>query len=182
MYYCNKNLIEAWPTLERDDFGRVTDATYQGEFVLAADAYWQYIDINIDKSTVTSEPQGEVPSQTQLNKATFVHNGIDAEATAAAGYLNNSDNVYVYEDMEGHFRVLGNDKWRTKTTVNQDQGQGTNPASTTITIEVTDEIAAPFYDGVLETEDGEVSPSFQPADSSTSSPLSPAPIDDMMDP
>ena len=64
--------------------------------------------------------------------------------------------------MEGNFRVLGNDKWRTKTTVNQDQGQGTNPASTTITIEVTDEIAAPFYAGALETEDGEVSPSNQP--------------------
>ena len=38
VYYCNKNLITGWPTLQRDDFGRVTDATYQGEFKLAADA------------------------------------------------------------------------------------------------------------------------------------------------
>ena len=159
VYYCNKNLIVGWPTLTRDDFGRVTDAKYVGNFTLAEGAYWQYIDVNIDKSTVTSEPQGEVPSQTQLNKATFVHNGIDDEATAAAGFLNNSDNVYVYEDMEGNFRVLGNDKWRTKTTVSQDQGQGTNPASTTINVEVTDEIAAPFYLGTLETEDGDVEPS-----------------------
>lgn len=156
VYFCNKNLIVAYPTLTRDDFGRVTDANYVGDFEMVENAYWQHLDINIDKSTVTSEPQGEVPSQTQLNKATFVHNGIDADATAAAGYLNNSDNVYVYEDMEGNFRVLGNDKWRTKTTVNQDQGQGTNPASTTINVEVTDEIAAPFYHGVLLTEDGEV--------------------------
>ena len=109
---------------------------------------------------MTSEPQGEVPSQTQLNKATFVHNGIDAEATAAAGYLNNADCVFVYEDMIGHFRVLGNNKWRTKITVNQDQGQGTNPASTTINIEVTDMIAPPFYVEGLETEDGEVFPSY----------------------
>lgn len=159
VYYCNKNLIVAWPALTRDEFGRVTDAKYNGNFELAEGAYWQYIDINIDKSTVTSEPQGEVPSQTQLNKATFVHNGIDDEATAAAGFLNNSDNVYVYEDMEGNFRVLGNDKWRTLTTVNQDQGQGTNPASTTINVEVTDEIAAPFYTGSLQTEDGDVYPS-----------------------
>lgn len=160
LYYINKNLIELWPTLERDEFGRVIDAHYLGAFTIAADAAWQYIDINIDKSTVTSEPQGEVPSQTQLNKATFVHNGIDAEATAAAGYLNNADCVFVYEDMIGHFRVLGNNKWRTKITVNQDQGQGTNPASTTINIEVTDMIAPPFYVEGLETEDGEVFPSY----------------------
>lgn len=160
LYYINKNLIELWPMLERDDFGRVIDAHYLGAFTIAADAAWQYIDINIDKSTVTSEPQGEVPSQTQLNKATFVHNGIDAEATAAAGYLNNADCVFVYEDMIGHFRVLGNNKWRTKITVNQDQGQGTNPASTTINIEVTDMIAPPFYVEGLETEDGEVFPSY----------------------
>ena len=156
VYYCNKNLIEAWPTLQRDDFGRVTDATYQGEFTLAADATWQYIDINIDKSTVTSEPQGEAPSQTQLNKLVAVHPGVDEEATAAAGYLNNSDTVYVVEDMAGNFRVLGNDKWPTKTTVNQDNGQGTNPASTTVNVEVTDELAAPFYEGKLETADGDV--------------------------
>ncbi len=160
LYYINKNLIEIWPTLERDEFGRVIDAHYLGAFTIAADATWQYIDINIDKSTVTSEPQGEVPSQTQLNKATFVHNGIDAEATAAAGYLNNADCVFVYEDMIGHFRVLGNNKWRTKITVNQDQGQGTNPASTTINIEVTDMIAPPFYVEGLETEDGEVFPNY----------------------
>ncbi len=160
LYYINKNLIVDWPTLDRDEFGRIIDAHYMGAFTLAADAAWQYIDINIDKSTVTSEPQGEVPSQTQLNKATFVHNGIDAEATAAAGYLNNADCVFVYEDMIGHFRVLGNNKWRTKITVNQDQGQGTNPASTTINIEVTDMIAPPFYVEGLETEDGEVFPSY----------------------
>jgi len=160
LYYCNKNLVEVWPELETDEFGRVTNAVYQGAFVLAADAYWQYIDVNIDKSTVTSEPQGEVPSQTQLNKATFVHNGIDDKATAAAAFLNNADCVFVYEDIAGHFRVLGNKRWRTKISVSQDQGQGTNPASTTIAIEVTDVIAAPFYAEGLETEDGEVLPSY----------------------
>lgn len=158
VYFCNKNLIVAYPTLPRDEFGRPTAAILEGNFELADGAYWQYLDINIDKSTVTSEPQGEVPSQTQLNKATFVHNGIDEEATAAAGWLNNSDNVYIVEDMPGKFRVLGNNKWRTLTTVNQDMGQGTNPASTTINVEVTDEVAAPFYFGSIETEDGTVTP------------------------
>lgn len=156
VYFVSKSLIVNYPTLPRDTFGRPTSAALVGNFTLAADAHWQYLDINIDKSTVTSEPQGEAPSQTQLNKATFVHNGVTEEATAAAGFLNNSDTVYVYEDMAGNFRVLGNERWATKTTVNQDQGQGTNPASTTINVEVTDEIAAPFYVGTLDTEDGEI--------------------------
>ena len=158
VYFCNKSLIVAYPTLPRDEFGRPTAAVLEGNFELADGAYWQYLDINIDKSTVTSEPQGEVPSQTQLNKAPLVHNGIDEEATAAAGWLNNSDNVYIVEDMPGKFRVLGNNKWRTLTTVNQDMGQGTNPASTTINVEVTDEVAPPFYFGSIETEDGTVTP------------------------
>lgn len=156
VYFTSKSLIATYPTLARDTFGRPTSAALVGSFALLADAKWQYLDINIDKSTVTSEPQGEAPSQTQLNKATFVHNGVTEEATAAAGFLNNSDTVYVYEDMAGNYRVLGNERWATKTTVNQDQGQGTNPASTTINVEVTDEIAAPFYVGKLDTEDGEI--------------------------
>lgn len=154
VYFASKSLIVNYPTLLRDTLGRPTSAQLNGNFTLAADAKWQFLDINIDKSTVTSEPQGEAPSQTQLNKATFVHIGVTEEATAAAGFLNNSDTVYVYEDMAGNYRVLGNERWPTKTTVNQDQGQGTNPASTTINVEVTDEIAAPFYVGTLDTEDG----------------------------
>ena len=163
IYFINKNLIVDWPELTRDEFGRAADAKYIGNFTLAEDATWQYIDINIDKSTVTSEPQGEVPSQTQLNKATFVHNGIDAAATAAAGFLNNADCVFIYEDMKGNFRVLGNNKYRTKTSVSQDQGQGTNPASTTITVEVTDLLAPPFFLGAIETEDGAVMPHSEDA-------------------
>lgn len=158
VFFCNKSLIVAWPTLRRDALGRPTSAVLQGNFELQADAYWQFLDINIDKSTVKSDPQGERPSQTQLNKGTFLHNGIGPEATAAAAWLNNSDNVYIYEDMLGRMRVLGNNKYATTSKVTQDQGQGTNPASTLIEVEVTDEVAAPFYNGTLETIDGEVSP------------------------
>lgn len=155
-YFCNKNLIATYPTLTRDAMGRPTTGVYSGKFELVEGAKWQYIDINPDKSQLTSEPQGEAPSQTQLNKLVLMHNGVDEEATAAAGFLNNSDTIYVVEDMAGNFRVVGNDKWPTKTTINQDNGQGTTPAGTTINVEVTDELAAPFYTGSLDTEDGEV--------------------------
>lgn len=157
IYYISKNLIAKWPEFVRDEAGRVTSSTLSGSFTLVADAHWQFIVILADKSQLTSEAQGEIPSQTQLNKLVAVHPSVGPEASAAAAYLNNSDNVFVVEDMKGNFRVVGSEKWLTKTTVAQDNGQGaTGTTSTTINVEATDEIPSPFYVGTLSTEDGEI--------------------------
>ena len=157
LYYTAKSNIAKWPTLPKDSLGRATAAVYQGSFVLIADAVWHYIDILPNKSQVTSEAQGEVPSQTQLNKLTAVHPAVGPEASAAAAYLNNTDNVFIFEDMKGKHRVVGSDMWNTKTTVAQDLGQGaTGTTSTTINAEATDVVPAPFYEGVIETEDGPI--------------------------
>ena len=157
IYYLAKSEIVAFPQLPRDELGRATSAILSGSFTLAADAKWKYIDILPDKSQLTSEAQGELPSQTQLNKLTAVHPGVGPDASAAAAYINNTDSVFVVEDMKGNFRVLGNDKWSTKATVAQDLGQGaTGTTSTTINVEATDEVPAPFYVGTLETEDGDI--------------------------
>lgn len=117
----------------------------------------KYIDILPEKSQLTSEAQGELPSQTQLNKLTAVHPGVGAEASAAAAYLNNNDNVFLVEDMKGKYRVVGSEAWTTKTTVAQDLGQGaTGTTSTTIAVEATDECPAPFYEGTITTEEGDI--------------------------
>ena len=126
-------------------------------FTLVEGAVWKYIDILPEKSQLTSEAQGELPSQTQLNKLVAVHPSVGEEATAAAAYLNNNDNVFVVEDMKGKHRVVGCDKWTTKTTVTQDLGQGaTGTTATTINVEASDECPAPFYQGTLTTEDGDI--------------------------
>ena len=157
IYFIAKSFIVGFPQLPRDELGRSTSAVLVGDFVLMADATWKYIDILPDKSQLTSEAQGELPSQTQLNKLVAVHPGVGAEASAAAAYINNTDNVFIVEDMKGNYRVLGNDKWTTKATVAQDLGQGaTGTTSTTINVEATDEVPAPFYVGKLDTEDGEI--------------------------
>lgn len=157
IYFLAKSFILGFPQLPRDELGRATSAVLTGDFTLAADAKWKYIDILPDKSQLTSEAQGELPSQTQLNKLVAVHPGVGAEASAAAAYINNTDNVFIVEDMKGNFRVLGNDKWTTKATVAQDLGQGaTGTTSTTINVEATDEVPAPFFVGTLETEDGDI--------------------------
>ena len=65
--------------------------------------------------------------------------------------------MFIVEDMKGNYRVLGNDKWSTKSTVAQDLGQGaTGPTSTTISVEANDEVPAPFHKGTIETEDGDI--------------------------
>ena len=158
IYYISKDQIAEWPTYIRDYYNRrAKKAAYRGDFVLVADAKWKYIDVLPEKSQLTSEPQGELPSQTQLNKLVAVFPGVSPEASAAACYLNNSDNVFLVEDMKGFFRVVGCRKWFTKTTVTQDNGQGpTGNTSTTINVEAPDEVPSPFYMGIIETEDGDV--------------------------
>lgn len=159
IYYIEKRLITAWPHIASEDDGyRPGSATYTGQFTLRADATWKYIDILPEKSQLTSEPQGEYPSQTQLNKLVAVLPGTRSEYAAAAAYLNNTDNVFIVEDMLGCRRVVGSEKWLTKTTVSQDIGQGvTGTPSTTITVEATDIVPAPFYTGEIVTEDGTLS-------------------------
>ena len=157
IYYTSKQNIVNWPVYSTDTGGRDAFATTTGNFTLKADAVWYYIDVLAEKSTLTSEPQGEAPSQTQLNKLTAVHPGVGAEASAAACYLNNSDNVFLVQDMNGMWRIVGSRFYETKTTVAQDNGQGaTGNASTTISVEATDVCPAPFYQGTLTTEDGEM--------------------------
>ena len=162
IYYLAKSQIVRWPTLPTDENGRPTSAIYQGNFVLAADASWKHIDVLPDKCQVTSEAQGEVPSQTQLNKLTAVHPAVGPEASAAAAYINNTDSVFLVEDMRGKYRVIGCDKWNTKATVAQDLGQGaTGTTSTTINAEASDVVPAPFYEGEIVTETDTINPAEQ---------------------
>ena len=154
---CSDLVIVIQAGISDDDRYYIAVKDYRHGFVLVADAKWKFIDILPDKSQLTSEPQGELPSQTQLNKLTAVHPGVGPEAAAAAAYLNNSDNVFLVQDMRGNWRVVGSEKWLTKTTVNQDNGQGpTGTTSTTINVEASDEVPAPFYTGAIEAEDGTI--------------------------
>lgn len=157
VFYVPNSWIAKYAVLPRDEKGRPTSSVLEGEFVLLADKKWLCIDILPDKSQLTSEPQGEDYSQTQLNKLVAVHPGVGPEATIAAGWINNASCTFIVQDIKGRFRVLGNEMYRTKAKVNQDNGQGAaGSASTTINVEVTDFIPAPFYEGPLETEFGTI--------------------------
>ena len=146
LYFTARANILAWPKLPKDENGRVLSAVYYGGFVLAAGAQWLYIDILPEKSQLTSEPQGEYPAQSQLNKLVAVHPGIEVNASAAAAWFNNNETVFMVEDMRGNSRIVGNKDYPIKVTVTQDTGQGiTGSPSTTITVEASDDVPAPFY-------------------------------------
>jgi hypothetical protein len=163
LYYINKKLIALWPTLTKNTIGQVTTAKYAGDFTLAENATWSYIDILPDKSPVTSEPQGEYPSQTQLNKLAAVHPGTEEDATVLAAVMNNSNNVFIVQTANGKYRVVGSEMYDIKATVSQELGQGaTGTAGTTINVEATDVVPAPFYEGEIVTAEGTVNEAPSP--------------------
>lgn len=165
LYFISKSQIVGWPTLTKGQHGHYTTTTYTGNFTLAAEAKWKSLDVDTNKSQLTSEAQGEAPSQTQLNKLVAVHPGTGPEASAAALYFNNNDTVFLVPDMNGNYRVVGSDKWQGKCTVAQDSGQGTTGAtSTTINVEATDVCPAPFYTGKIEAEDGDFNADGSPVE------------------
>lgn len=160
-YYIPKRSIVKFPVLpdEVAKDGTLKDlVTYKEDFILAADTKWLELDIITKESPVTSEAQGEMPCVTSLNKVTFKYPSVEEEATAFARQANNDDLIYLFQQRNGKFRVIGNEMFNTTTKVKQENGAAeTDKAGTTIEVEVTDVCPAPFYVGKIETEAGDIS-------------------------
>lgn len=157
VYIVSISDIVAWPTLEKDELGRITGVVYKGNFTLGEGVKFQTIDHLADKAEFKSEVQGEYPSQTFKNTVTVVHPGIGEEAAAATAALLNSNPLAIVEDMDGKYRVVGSQYYDTVVTVSRDNGQGpTGTAGTTITLESSDLVDCPFYEGEIPTEDGTI--------------------------
>lgn len=160
VYAIAKRDILTWPTLPAvftTSMGELV--TYTGAFVLALDKKWQKIGVIVDKSPVESKSQGTRPSKTFLNTATFQHAGVEEEATGFVRQANNDDLVYLVESKKGKWRVIGNDMYQTDTAIDQKLGgAATDEMGTTLVVTVTDIAPAPFYNGSILTESGEINP------------------------
>lgn len=159
-YFIPKADIVTFPSLPELDAEGVTMeslSVLQGDFVLAADAKFKAIDLDDTASNVTSESQGEYPSKSFLNKATFKHPGKAEEATGFCRLANGSDLIFIYQERDGQFRVLGNEMFRTNIKPSQESGaKETDASGTTLAIEVSDKCPAPFYVGTISTDDGDI--------------------------
>lgn len=161
VFFTKKSNIVKWPLLpEEVATGKTMGvlATYVGNFELAADKKWLALDILTAESPVTSESQGDMPARSFLNKVTLKHAGVEEEATGFARQANADDLVYLVQQRNGKFRVVGNEMFETDTKPSQELGAShTDKAGTSLAVEVTDICPAPFYPGKIETEDGDIS-------------------------
>lgn len=154
--------ILKWPKLPTTLEEKATDmtalVTYKGSFTLAADAKWHVVDLVALKSNISSETQGEAPSATFLNKAEYIIGGMDADITGFGGMAVNDELIYVQQMPNGRFRILGCEMFPTKSTFAQSSGAGaTDAVTSTLSVEATDVVPAPFYVGKLETDEGDIS-------------------------
>ncbi len=160
VYYVPKRAITTYPTLAasaESATGIAPLVEYNGNFVLAADEKFLRLDLIPEKGMVDSEPQGEDYFRTYLNKITLTHPKNDVAATAFARQALNDDLLYVVQQRDGKWRILGNEMFSTKTSPKLSTGEGaTSAKGLTIEIEVTDVCPAPFYVGTLDTVDGEI--------------------------
>lgn len=127
-------------------------------FVLAADKKWLRIDLVPSESEPTAEGQGSYGSKTILNKITLVLPGTGKKASGLISQLQNDDVVFIVPMADGKCRLFGSPNYQTEIAVSQAYGKAATDANTTtIEVNATDEFAAPFYEGTIETSYGNIS-------------------------
>ena len=157
-YYIPKTHITGWPALPEAPATAADEVTLAGAFTLDALKTWKKINHIDGKANVSAEAQGEVRSQTFLNKATFKTSLTTVEATAFAKAANNANLVYlVKEKNSGAWRLIGNEMFNTVTKPSMALGgEATSERGLSIEVEVTDSVPAPFYPGAIMTDDGDI--------------------------
>ncbi|MBD8349360.1 hypothetical protein [Dysgonomonas sp. HGC4] len=166
VFFIPKGSIVKFPTLptEIPTSGSMGDlATYVGSFKLVAEKKWKSMDILSDKSPATAESQGSKPSKTYLNQAVIVVPNADAESAGLSKLAANDDYVYLIQQRNGTYRVIGNEMFQTNTDVTLSLGSDPtgDEMGTTITPSCTDVCHFPIYMGEIVTEDGTINPDEQ---------------------
>ncbi len=153
LYFILKSWIAAWPTLTNpDDTGATMEKLAQltGDFTLAADKFWQFIDLKDEASNVTFESVGEDGSKLFNNQANAIVSGIEDAVKGFARQANNDDLVYLYQNRDGSFCLLGNEAFKTHTSPSGDTAsEATGAITTTFAIQVYDECPVPTYKGKI---------------------------------
>lgn len=164
IYSIAKRDIVTWPTLPAVGSEEATTAdqlsSYKGNFTLASDKKWVEIEVLDNTGEITWETQGDKPCRTFLNKFTINHPRIDESAAAFQRQALSDDMVYLVQQRDGKFRVLGNEMFETDTKPKGSSGKEATSAGdmgSQFEIEVTDVAPAPFYPGEIETAEGKIS-------------------------
>lgn len=155
-YYVPRRDIVTFPRPTGASAEKMEDvAVITANIVLAADKQWKRIDLVPNESEPTAEGQGSFGSKTMLNKITLVLPGTGKKATGFISQLNNDDVVFLIPMADGKCRLFGSPLYQAEIAVSQAYGKAATDANTTtVEVSVTDEFAAPFYEGEFTTSEG----------------------------
>ena len=153
LFYILKSWIAAFPTLSDADANGATMeklAQLVGDFTLVADKFWKFIDLKDEASNVTFESVGEDGSKLFNNQANAIVTGMKDAVKGFARQVNNDDLVYLYQQRDGTFCLLGNEMFKTHTSPSGDTAsEATGAITTTFAIQVYDECPVPTYKGKI---------------------------------
>lgn len=157
-YFARKADIATFPTLpDKAETNMNELSILKGSFTMGEGQKFHKIDLNLDKGQLEYEVQGEYPSVTFLNKGNFIHQENDEDAAAFARQAVADDLILVVPTRDGKWRVLGNEAFRLTVKPKGTSGEGvTGQSGTTLEVSVTDVCPAPFYEGDLVTDEGNI--------------------------
>ena len=156
-YYIPRRDIVTFPRPAAEPASLEAVAVITASFVLAADKKWHRIDLVPGESEPTSEGQGSYGAKTILNRITLVLPGTGKKATGLISQLNNDDVIIIVPMADGKCRLFGSPSFQTEVQVSQAFGRASTDANTTtVEVSVTDEYAAPFYEGEIVTSYGTI--------------------------
>lgn len=155
-YYVPRRDIKTFPRPAGSAAAKMEDvAVINSNIELYADMLWKRFALVPNESEPTADGQGSYGSKTMLNKITLVLPGTGKKVTGFISQLNNDDVVFLIPMADGKCRLFGNPLYQADIHVSQAFGKtATDANTTTVEISVTDEFAAPFYEGEFTTSDG----------------------------
>ena len=158
MYLIRRSNIVSFPKVQGDDAASLEDvAVIKQSFVLAEGKKFVKIDLVEGESEPTCENQGNEGAKSFLNRVNFVLPGTQKKVTGLISKLNNDDVVILYPQRDGAIRVIGNEMFRVQLELGQNAGRSvTDSSQSTVNASVSDINPAPFYEGTIVTEDGNI--------------------------
>jgi hypothetical protein len=112
-WYAPIDTIDNFPALPANPLNAAEEVTLPASpgFTFLAGGHFFQIYSTMETSFVTDEVQGEVDGQSFINKAEIFFPGTDKEVLAFAKAVNNSKMVFIFEEVSGRKRVIGNPGW-----------------------------------------------------------------------
>lgn len=155
-YFVPRRHIKKFPRPAGSAAEKMEDvAVIKSNIELYADKLWKRFALVPNESEPTAEGQGSYGSKTMLNKITLVLPGTGKKVTGFISQLNNEDGVFLIPMADGRCRLFGSPLYQAEIAVSQAYGKAaTDAITTTVEVSVTDEFAAPFYEGEFTTSEG----------------------------